>query len=114
MTNDEFIKDTIEYYCTDSDRIAYPGPMYKCGGRFCAVGRWIKPEKYCNAMECSPNVEELLQIYPDCLMDEVSSVDVEVLSVMQQMHDVVLSSIYSTEQNRQKAKVFLERRGITI
>jgi hypothetical protein len=114
MTNDEFIKDTIEYYCTDSNRIAELGPLYKWGGCYCAVGRWIKPEKYCNAMESHPNVESLLQTYPDCLMDEVKDVAVEVLSVMQQMHDVVLARHYSNEQNRQKAMVFLERRGITI
>lgn len=114
MTNDEFIKDTIEYYCTDSNRIAELGPLYKWGGCYCAVGRWIKPEKYCNAMELHPNVESLLVAYPDCLMEEVKDVAVEVLSVMQQMHDVVLARHYSNEQNRQKAKVFLERRGITV
>ena len=114
MTNKEFIKDTIEYYCTDSTRIAEMGPMYKCGTHYCAIGRWIKPDKYCNAMEDYPNVESLLQAYPDCLMDEVKDVAIEVLSEMQQMHDYVLDPYRLPEHNLLEVQEFLKHRGIEV
>ncbi len=114
MTNKEFIKDTIEYYCSDSSRIAEMGPMYKCGTHYCAIGRWIKPEKYNNLMEDCPNVESLLQEYPDCLKDEVKDVNIQVLSVMQQMHDYVLDPHRLPQHNLLEVEVFLKHRGIEV
>ncbi|MCF8494978.1 MAG: hypothetical protein K9G65_06290 [Rickettsiaceae bacterium] len=90
------------------------GPMYKCGTHYCAIGRWIKPDKYCNAMEDYPNVESLLQAYPDCLMDEVKDVAIEVLSEMQQMHDYVLDPYRLPEHNLLEVQEFLKHRGIEV
>jgi hypothetical protein len=114
MTNKEFIKDTIEYYCADSSRIAEMGPMYKCGIHYCAIGRWIKLEKYNNSMEDCPNVESLLREYPDCLKDEVKDVNIQVLSLMQQMHDYVLDPHCLPEYNLLKVQEFLKHRGIEV
>jgi hypothetical protein len=65
-------------------------------------------------MEDYPNVESLLRAYPDCLMDEVKDVAIEVLSEMQQMHDYVLDPYRSPEHNLLEVQVFLKHRGIEV
>ena len=102
MTNKEFIEDTIAYYCLDLDRISLFDnlPMYKVNGRSCAIGRWIKPDHYCNDMENFSYVRSLLKEYPDCLMDEVKNVSIDVLETMQWVHDGLLDKNYSPEKNR--------------
>jgi hypothetical protein len=110
MTNKEFIEDTIDYYCSDLNRIALFDdlPMYKINGKSCAIGRWIKPDHYCNDMENFNHVRLLLKMYPDCLMDEVKNISIEVLEIMQWIHDAVFKKHYSPEKNRLHAEFYLE------
>jgi len=90
MTDKEFIVDTIKYYTEDKSRFAIDGPVYKSCDRFCAIGRWIKPESYTTKMEQFVHVRALLENYPDCLMDEVKDVSLEALEATQRLHDGVL------------------------
>lgn len=93
MTDKEFIINTIKYYTEDKSRFAIDGPIYKSfksDDRYCAIGRWIKPEAYTTRMEHLGNVRSLLEQYPDCLMDEVKDVSLEALEATQRLHDGVL------------------------
>jgi hypothetical protein len=65
-------------------------------------------------MEDCPNVESLLREYPDCLKDEVKDVNIQVLSVMQQMHDYVLDPYRLPEHNLLEVQEFLKHRGIEV